>query len=392
MLRIAASLAGFMLVTALAGCAGGGSGADGGIPCESDPDCLDAHECTRDRCGVDGFCVYTPINELCPDGQVCEEGRGCVSSASCRTDDDCVDAHECTIDGCGVGGICNHDPVDAICADGEVCDPMTGCGPPPGCGSSADCDDDVTCTRDSCGVDRTCNNVPVDEMCNMAMGERCSPISGCYVPMPCTTAADCDDHQLCNGMEICMPEFGCAPAETPFMCNDSEDCTIDSCDSSMPGENPGDMGRCIFACDPSRGPACLEMCPPPALGCNGRFRVTAATTMFQCIYFGVITASSADFSEVTLELADGVLSVRPRSYMTMPMPPGGLVLSDTTDPVCPSFDASVTVDGMCAEHYRLTGMFTDDNNFTGTLEVSFTGDCADYECTAGTFPATGTRI
>ena len=365
---------------AAVGCTGPDVGSDGGESCTTDLDCDDGHECTIDSCGVSNLCRHDEVDERCTGDLVCEAGRGCVSSASCASDADCDDGHACTTDSCGVGGICNHTPVNERCAAGETCDIAMGCVAPTGaCASDADCNDDVACTRDTCAADLTCSNTALDEMCDTAAGERCSATAGCFVPMPCTTADDCQDGNFCNGAEVCTAEFGCAPAEAPRTCDDSNDCTVDSCDASS------DM--CVFACDPTRGPECMAMCPPPAAGCNGRFRLTGSTSV-SCSIF-----SSLDFSEATFELADGVLSISPRAYTTTPAPPGGFVMTDEAAPLCPEFDASERVPGGCVEDYRLRGTFTDDDNFTGTLEWTFTGgDCVICGATSGSNPVTGTRI
>ncbi len=380
--------AGAVLLALLApGCSGGGTApTDGGVPCRTDLDCDDGFECTIDSCGVSGVCRFDEIDERCPEGQLCEAGRGCVSSATCSSDADCEDAFPCTIDSCGVGGICNHRPVDERCEAGETCSATEGCVAPTGCGADAECDDGVPCTRDSCTVDRQCRNLALDELCDQAAGQVCNQTRGCFVPQPCTTAADCDDGNFCNGAEVCVPEFGCEPAPSPRTCDDSEDCTVDSCDPVQ------DM--CVFACDPSRGTRCMDLCPPPPVGCVGRFRLAGPTTVFGCsleLEGLVIPVVTADFSEVTFALEPGRLNISPRSYMTMPA--STLVLEDEAAPTCPSFNASAENSGTCTERYRFVGTFLDDDNITGMFEVSFVGDgCAGVVCTSGSFAVTGTRL
>lgn len=361
-------------ILAATACSGGGTmPGDGGVPCRTDLDCDDGHECTIDSCGVSGTCRFDEIDERCPDGQLCEAGRGCVSSATCSSDAECDDAIECTIDSCGVGGICSHRPVNERCGAGETCDVATGCTAPTGCSSDAECDDGVACTRDSCTVDRRCNNLALDELCDTAAGERCNQTRGCFTSRPCTTAADCDDGNFCNGAEVCIPEFGCEPAAAPRACDDSEDCTVDRCDAAL------DM--CVFECDRSR-PECG--CPVTGPTCTGRFAVTPIQSdVCACDSSGCQV--DYDLGEVTFAVVAGVLRVTPRrAHFT--------ALSDTTAPVCPSFQAVAEVGGGFPERFTLQGTFTDDDNFTGTFSADYGGFGILAGCREGSFAVTGTRI
>jgi hypothetical protein len=49
------------------------------------------------------------------------------------------------------------------------------------------------------------------------------------VDLPCTVNADCDDGNLCNGAETCSA--GLCVAGTVLDCDDTDACTVDSCDS-----------------------------------------------------------------------------------------------------------------------------------------------------------------
>lgn len=359
------------------GCAGGGDmGPDGGRPCNTPLDCDDGHACTIDSCDVNHRCIYDEIDEMCPDGQVCEAGRGCVSTASCSSDGDCDDSIECTIDRCQVGGLCAHTPVDARCGDGETCERTRGCVTPSGCSSDAECDDGIACTQDTCRADRTCSHVPLDELCDMAAGERCSPTSGCFRSMPCTTDDDCQDGNRCNGREFCMAEFGCMPAEEPFVCDDGNDCTIDRCDPSVPAGSDGQAGGCVYVCDSTR-PECGCSGAPT---CNGRFSLPGASG--SCIR-GFI---SWNFTDVTFTNTGGVIEVTGWSVESTSAAPE---MADP-GPACPSIDASTTIEGTCDETYRIQGTFIDDDTFMGTFSVTFSGECLD--CTTRSISITGTRI
>jgi len=250
------------------------------------------------------------------------------------------------------------------------------------CAADADCNDDVACTRDTCAADRTCSNTALDELCDTAAGERCSATADCFVPMPCTTEADCQDGSFCNGRERCTAEFGCAPAEAPVVCNDSDDCTLEMCDPTLTNDDdPTQMGACSTpACDRSR-PECG--CPTTGPTCNGRFSLPGASG--SCSPFGVLTIAW-DFTDITFTNTGGLISVT------------GWTVSSTTSappmadpgPACPNIDASTTIPGSCDETYRILGTFTDEDTFTGTFSVTFTGALCD-DCTSRSVPVTGTR-
>ena len=360
---------------ALAACAGGKEparpGADGGRLCSSDIDCNDAIDCTVDSCGAGNVCRNMPLDDLCAAGETCSTTRGCTTSTDCAGDSDCNDGIDCTVDSCNVDMTCRFMPVNGLCEAGETCDAAMGCVAGSGCATDADCDDSIECTNDSCGVDMTCRNMPIDALC--ADGERCNETSGCYMPMPCTTADDCQDGDFCNGAEVCMPEFGCAPAPMPRSCTDTDPCTLETCDT--------DANMCVYPCDTSN-PECD--CPTMGPTCIGTFDLTPGVT-----YSCAIGMVNFDFSRATFAIDSGVLTI---SAGSATFPP----LTDAMAPICPSFDASSVVSGGCEEHYRLYGDFTDDNTFTGTLEVRFVDvdgfSCGLGGCVGRTTMVTGTRM
>src|SRR5262249_32863605 len=51
------------------------------------------------------------------------------------------------------------------------------------------------------------------------------------------TPLQCDDHDVCNGLETCQPFVGCQPG-TPLDCSDGNSCTDDLCDPSSGCSNP----------------------------------------------------------------------------------------------------------------------------------------------------------
>lgn len=358
---------------------------DGGGTCSSDEDCNDGHDCTIDSCGVGGMCRFDTINERCPSPQICEVGRGCVDEPSCGSDEECDDGFDCTLDSCGVGGDCRNMPLNELCASvgiGSTCEPSTGmagsgCTEPTGCERDEDCDDGVECTLDACGVDMLCSHTLIDERC--ADGEVCT-LTGCFMSMPCDTAAECDDGNFCNGVETCEPEFGCRPAEMPRMCDDSMDCTIDTCDATL------DM--CVFRCDTSR-PECD--CPMTDVPCSGVFDVTPAP-MQRCAE-SVFTPGSFqvdyNITEVEFTCIGSIISVDARN---VPNPMINSALTQDPRSTDGTFRVVTQVDGDCVETYTLAGMFIDEDTFEATWSATYSGAlCFLSDCATESVMVTGTR-
>jgi hypothetical protein len=105
------------------------------------------------------------------------------------------------------------------------------------------------------------------------------------IQIPCTSDAECDDDNVCNGLETC-PVDVCVSG-TPLNCDDSEPCTDDSCDailgcSNDPNTDPcddddactsGDVcsgGFCTSgaAVDCDDGAACTDDFCDSVLGCQ----------------------------------------------------------------------------------------------------------------------------
>ena len=109
----------------------------------------------------------------------------------------------------------------------------------PGC--PADCSDDIACTEDACDGAR-CTHVANDALCP---GERCNAGTGC-VPVSCTSAEQCDDGDMCNGIETCEPgssPTGCVSSPA-LDCDDGIDCTADDCDPVRGCTYSADDARC----------------------------------------------------------------------------------------------------------------------------------------------------
>jgi hypothetical protein len=144
------------------------------------------------------------------------------------------------------GGLRDLTPADAApfltrctgslsCDDGnacttDLCDPGTGA-----CSHGVtNCDDVNVCTADSCDPVVGCLHAPVPGTCDdlslCTSGDTCT--AGACVGTPTVVAQVCalGNGTVCDGIEMCNPTTGlCAPG-TPLTCNDTNDCTTDTCD------------------------------------------------------------------------------------------------------------------------------------------------------------------
>lgn len=98
--------------------------------------------------------------------------------------------------GCGDQDVCNGQ---------ETCDPAAGCQP----GTPLECSDGLFCNG----------------------AETCDPLGGCQngIPIPgcCKVDADCDNNNVCDGVEICIDNT--CDSSPPLDCDDGNDCTADAC-------------------------------------------------------------------------------------------------------------------------------------------------------------------
>jgi hypothetical protein len=243
--------------------------------------CDDQNACTVDECQAGQGCVYAEVD--CDDGLFCTGPETCDATAGCQSHtppvledgdactvdtcdeqgeavthvaeaDICNDSDACTIDACDSDTGCVYEPVD--CEDGEPCTLGT-CSPAIGCtqdltpcddglfcngveacdgaggcvaGAPPALDDGVPCTLDVCqeGSEQVAHvsqawECDDGDACTTDM---CDPVQGCvHAPI------DCDNAQLCDGLESCDPSVGCVDGQAPLL-SDGVPCTIDACDEA----------------------------------------------------------------------------------------------------------------------------------------------------------------
>ncbi len=143
---------------------------------------------------------------------------------------------------CGVGNI-----TDAQIVFGSVSADLVECL------TNVDCDDGQYCNGvETCNLTTFTCQPGTPPVCNDGFActvDTCDPLAnggaGACVYTP--NHASCNDRQFCNGEETCMPSdpsadsFGCVPG-TPPTCNDSIECTVNSCDPLA----SGGAGTCVY--------------------------------------------------------------------------------------------------------------------------------------------------
>src|SRR3990167_5272322 len=203
--------------------------------CYVDEDCQDNFTCTINQC-VEGFCVYTPDNDLCDDDISCTSNVCNPNSTAANAATGCIIT-----------------PLDSRCDDGfdcteDTCEPDNSDSNDDGCTyTPADdqCDDGFSCTRDRCNPDDEdavdgCTHEMLDSQCNDNFGctddrseERRvgADDDGCvYTPNDdfCTVSSECTQSS-CSPDDEDAGEDGCLIINNDDLCDDGFSCTTDSC-------------------------------------------------------------------------------------------------------------------------------------------------------------------
>jgi cysteine-rich repeat protein len=228
--------------------------------------CNDGNPCTVDSCSTLTGCVYTPAPGGCSDGNVCTTGDTCVGGACVAgTAVVCNDGKFCTTDICDPVAGCTFVPNSLPCTDGNPCTLNDTCsGGVCTSSTAAVCNDGNPCTSDSCYSDVGCLYLPVALPCND--GNPCTLVDTCVAGVcagqgtpscddgnPCTddtcvsgagcsstpNAAPCSDGNVCTVADACTN--GACVGGVGATCNDSNSCTLDSCDP---------VSGCVFALNP----------------------------------------------------------------------------------------------------------------------------------------------
>ena len=110
----------------------------------------------------------------------------------------------------------------------------------------------------------------VDAMREASTGPT-GPCEGSSAPAgACETDTQCDDGLRCNGIDVCIGEFGCVCDEDnpPVDCDDLKSCTVDSCrEPSGTCSNEPDDSRCVDDGNECTTPLCEPARSEDFTGC-----------------------------------------------------------------------------------------------------------------------------
>lgn len=219
----------------------------------------DGNVCTFDLC-ASGQCTHPPVT----DGVACSTLDTCLAaclSGVCTGGNDCDDGNRCTTDECTVSGCAAHLPVadDTPCADGDVCNGAETCQSGTcASGTQLVCDDNNGCTVDSCDAVNGCVNSAVNNgtscstaticngscsagTCTGGVAIACDDSNPCTIDScdsstyacihPARTGAVCDDANACTTGEVCSSSGVCGSGQV-VPCDDGNPCTDDTCNAT----------------------------------------------------------------------------------------------------------------------------------------------------------------
>eukprot|EP01091_Cochliopodium_minus_P010111 TRINITY_DN2637_c0_g2_i1.p1 TRINITY_DN2637_c0_g2~~TRINITY_DN2637_c0_g2_i1.p1 ORF type:complete len:1325 (+),score=322.31 TRINITY_DN2637_c0_g2_i1:52-4026(+) len=239
---------------------------DPALGCVSSPiNCDDGNACTVDTCDKNVGCIHKAIQ--CPSNEFlnsttfknnpclifkCDPKVGCTS-----TPKTCDDGNICTTDSCfQFNAACINAPVTCPTNATNKCQ-IASCDRVAGCTlTNKNCDDGNFCTIDSCNPSTgTCINTPIvcPASSDSCFTNECDPGARKCVNKPkiiCPTnstnkclrstcaAGKCEPNaaficpviDLCS-LSTCDPDKGCS--YQPKICNDNNNCTVDSCEAGV---------------------------------------------------------------------------------------------------------------------------------------------------------------
>jgi RHS repeat-associated protein len=243
-------------------CSAGGACVAGTAPVVDD-----ANPCTADTCSAAAGVVHTALSA----GTSCSNGNACDGAETCSAVGQCVagaapvvdDSNPCTADKCSPGVGVMHTPIafGTSCSDGNACNGLETCSAEGACvaGTAPAVDDGNRCTTDTCSAAAGVVHAAVAAGTSCSNGNACDGAEACDGSGACTVGSpphlddsnpctvdscdaasgprhepiaagtSCADDNPCNGEEACDGSGVCASG-TPLVTDDGDSCTVDLCD------------------------------------------------------------------------------------------------------------------------------------------------------------------
>ena len=263
---------------------------DGKCIVQPESDYNDDNPCTKDFCKDGVQIVHEKIDDLtviCDDGQACTGDEHCAKGECKGKELTCNDGHTCTEDSCDDKTGCVNKTDDTKCADdgnpctvlgcdaekgciaktfkkgekcddGDKCTPTDACDDKGGCiggvsectcGSDKDCEEGNLCLPKKC-EDKKCvvdqaalEKIKCDDSGDTICGvNTCDPKTGDCSVVAKNDGKDCDDNSVCTDKSACKD--GVCQGDVTKKCDDSNPCTLDSCDGLKGCKADPAEGKC----------------------------------------------------------------------------------------------------------------------------------------------------
>ena len=331
--------------------------------------CDDANVCTTDACDSVLGCTHTGNNISCSDGNPCTTGDACNSTTG-----KCVSGSN-TCD-CTVQADCDAKPNLTPCAGKLVCDTSA---VPYKCVISAatkivcDTSKDTLCSATACdNTTGTCKSSPINASGPCTDGSACTVsdtcLSGICIP---GAAPNCNDGLLCT-TDSCDPGTGCKHVNNTLGCDDGDACTQNDTCGGGTCKGTAVVGCCTSTaqCDDSN-PCTIDSCDAVGGKCT---HDAAAATGLAC------NADSSGCTQNDMCVAGACIAGPP---------PDCSGLSDTCNlGVCAPTSPSTFI---CLKSAKTNGTSCDDGLYCNTGETCKAGvcqggatlDCSSAGCTQG---------
>ncbi len=186
------------------------------------------------------------------------------------------------------------------------------------CTADSDCDDGNPCSGvEACSGGFCKAGTPLADNAPCVVGDAGVGDAGTHTVCQagtcvatCTQDSDCDDGDVCTGVETCSPQHICQQG-TPMICDDSDTCTDNKCDpakgcyyplidADKDGHAPSSLGACGDDCndnDKTIYTGAAELCDGKDNNCNGSIDELAPRWYVDCDGDGFAAANAVSVQQ-----------------------------------------------------------------------------------------------